>query len=198
MYNPKKHHRHSIRLKNYDYNDGFYFVTICCQNRACIFGEIKNGIMMPNEYGKIAINEWLKTESIRSNVKLYEFVVMPNHIHGILEINHIPDTTITAIEEITATVGARRALPSTLPYQPNRFQNQGKNTLSSIIGSYKSAVSKQIHETGFIGSIWQRNYYEQIIRNEHSYQNVSQYITNNPMNWQNDKLYKGRGKASLA
>ena len=104
MYNPKKHHRHSIRLKNYDYNDGFYFVTICCQNRACIFGEIKNGIMMPNEYGKIAINEWLKTESIRSNVKLYEFVVMPNHIHGILEINHIPNTTITVIEETKATV----------------------------------------------------------------------------------------------
>jgi len=167
MYNPEKHHRRSIRLKNYDYNDGFYFVTICCANRANIFGKIKNGIMIPNEYGKIAKNEWLKTTDIRNNVKLHEFIAMPNHIHGILEIRE----------------------DKHVPASHRQFQNQGKNTLSSIIGSYKSAVSKKIHEIGFIGSIWQRNYYERIIRDEHSYQSISKYIINNPKNWQNDELY---------
>ena len=199
MYNPEKHHRRSIRLKKHDYNNGFYFVTVCCEKRACIFGKIKDGIMLPNDYGKIALKEWLKTAIVRSNVKLHKFIVMPNHIHGILEINNT--TAITA----TATVGARRALPclcnlpnlhnSPNPSNPRdlplakRFQHQGKSTLPSIIGAYKSAVSKQIHETGFIGSIWQRNYFERIIRNEHSYQNMSQYIADNPVNWHNDEFY---------
>ena len=191
MYNPEKHHRRSIRLKTHDYYNGFYFVTVCCEKRTCIFGKIKNGIMLPNDYGKIAQKEWLKTAIVRSNVKLHGFIVMPNHIHGILEINNTANS-----------VGARRALPlcraapvcRAAPFlcdspSADRFQNQGKNTLPSIIGAYKSAVSKQIHKTGFIGSIWQRNYFERVIRNERSYQNMSQYIADNPVNWHNDEFY---------
>jgi REP element-mobilizing transposase RayT len=195
MYNPEKHHRRSVRLKNHSYNDGFYFVTICCENRSCIFGKIKDGIMTPNDYGKIAQKEWSRTAEIRSNnVKLHGFIAMPNHIHGILEINNTTTVTI---------VGARRALPShdrppnhdySLPSNKDlqsakRFQNQGRNTLSSIVGSYKSAVSKQIHEIGFIGSVWQRNYHESVICDMQSYQNKSQYIINNPANWQKDEFY---------
>jgi len=89
-YNPNIHHRRSIRLKGYDYAQaGFYFITICCQERACLFGEIQNGEMLLNEYGTIAHNEWIKTHEIRTNVELGEFVIMPNHIHGIIKIMDI-------------------------------------------------------------------------------------------------------------
>ncbi|HAY70319.1 MAG TPA: hypothetical protein DCX89_00365, partial [Saprospirales bacterium] len=84
-YDPTKHHRRSIRLKGYDYSRaGLYFITICTQNRACLFGEIKNGEMILNQYGQIAANEWMKTTEIRSNVELGELIIMPNHIHGII------------------------------------------------------------------------------------------------------------------
>jgi len=89
-YNPNIHHRRSIRLKGYDYAQaGLYFITICCQDRACLFGEIQNGEMVLNEYGTIAHNEWIKTHEIRTNVELGEFVIMPNHIHGIIKIMDI-------------------------------------------------------------------------------------------------------------
>jgi len=87
-YNPAKHNRQSIRLKGYDYaQSGLYFITICCHNRACVFGHIENGIMIMNQYGKIAHNHWKKTIEIRNNIELHEFVVMPNHIHGIIQIS---------------------------------------------------------------------------------------------------------------
>jgi len=213
MYNPEKHHRRTVRLKNHNYNDGFYFVTVCCENRACIFGKIKNGIMTLNDYGKIAQDEWSKTADLRNNVKLHKFIIMPNHIHAIIEITKTISTAIPISIPIPTTVtvgvGARRALPlprnyiSKLPQNCisqshkndvsqtpiNRFQNQGKNTLSSIIGAYKSAVSKQMHKIGFIGNVWQRNYHEHIIRDTKSYQNISKYIFNNPTNWQKDNFF---------
>ncbi|MBP8628180.1 MAG: hypothetical protein KBI04_06260, partial [Paludibacteraceae bacterium] len=87
-YNPAKHHRRSIRLKGYDYaQSGLYFITICCHNRACIFRHIENGIMIMNDAGKIAHNHWKNTIEIRNNIELHEFVVMPNHIHGIIQIS---------------------------------------------------------------------------------------------------------------
>jgi REP element-mobilizing transposase RayT len=86
-YNPDIHHRRNIRLKGYDYSQaGLYFVTICVQNRHCLFGKITDNKMILNEYGKIAYNEWLKTPNIRSNIQLDVFIVMPNHIHGIIVI----------------------------------------------------------------------------------------------------------------
>jgi hypothetical protein len=86
-YNSDLHHRHSIRLQNYDYaNTGAYFITMCCQNRVNYFGEIENEKMILNEYGDIAHNELVKTSEIRTNVKLCEFVVMPDHIHAIMQI----------------------------------------------------------------------------------------------------------------
>ena len=86
-YNPKIHHRRSIRLKGYDYSQaGLYFVTICCQEKLCIFGDVKNGQMILNLYGQIAHEEWQRTEIIRNNCVLHEFIIMPNHIHGIIDI----------------------------------------------------------------------------------------------------------------
>src|SRR5699024_8478906 len=86
-YDPKKHNRRSTRLKGYDYSSaGLYFVTICLQNRECIFGDITDGNMQLNEWGEIARRNWMNTESIRANVKLDAFVIMPNHVHGIIQI----------------------------------------------------------------------------------------------------------------
>ena len=87
-YNPDIHHRRSIRLRNYDYAQGLYFITLCVKNRICFFGEIINGKMQLNESGEIVHNEWLKTTELRPNVQLHEFVVMPNHFHTVFEITH--------------------------------------------------------------------------------------------------------------
>ena len=86
-YNPNIHHRKSIRFKNYDYaQEGLYFVTICVKNHNCLFGKIISGKMQLNKFGEIIHDEWLKTSYLRSNICLHNFVVMPNHFHGILEI----------------------------------------------------------------------------------------------------------------
>src|SRR5690606_26303625 len=88
-YNPHLHHRRSIRLQGYDYNRaGLYFITICCQDRAHLFGEVRNRAMHLNTLGKIALEEWYHTETVRNNVIIHESVVMPNHLHGIVEITH--------------------------------------------------------------------------------------------------------------
>jgi REP element-mobilizing transposase RayT len=168
-YNPEIHHRRSIRLQNYDYaHRGIYYVTVCTYNRAHLFGRVENGIMMPNKYGEIAQNEWRRMTDLRQNIVLPEFVVMPNHIHGIIQI----------LCSNTSAVGI------------DRFQNQGKNTLSSILGSYKSAVSKAIHDMGFWEEIWQRNYYERIVRDESDMEHVQTYIRDNPKNWSSDNFNK--------
>ena len=88
-YNPDKHQRRSIRLKGYDYSSaGLYFITICCQNRISRFGHIENGTMILNEFGRVANDEWLNTPNIRKNIQLGEFIIMPNHMHGIIRILH--------------------------------------------------------------------------------------------------------------
>ncbi|NBG67131.1 transposase [Acidiluteibacter ferrifornacis] len=88
-YNPDKHNRRSIRLKGYDYSSaGLYFITICCQNRISRFGHIENGTMILNEFGRVANDEWLNTPYIRKNIQLGEFIIMPNHMHGIIRILH--------------------------------------------------------------------------------------------------------------
>jgi hypothetical protein len=95
-YNPQKHHRRSIRLKGYDYSQaGLYFITICCQDRACLFGEITNGKMALNDVGIIAANYWLEIPGHFPHAELHEYIIMPNHVHGIIEIikkqNGVPD-----------------------------------------------------------------------------------------------------------
>ena len=86
-FNPQTHHRRSIRLNGYDYaRENLYFITICCQNKVCLFGEIQNGGMLLNDAGKMLEYEWLMLEARFQNIKLQSFVVMPNHFHGILEI----------------------------------------------------------------------------------------------------------------
>ena len=167
----EKYHRRSLRLKGYDYShEGAYFITICTKNRECLLGEIKNGKVILNEFGEIARNEWMKSPIIRKEIKLDEFIIMPNHIHGIVIIDHG-----------TSIVGANGRSPL------RDFRMEPKS-ISSFVAGYKSSVTKQIHILRKWPniSVWQRNYYEHIIRNETELNILREYITNNPLKWDED------------
>ncbi|WP_293732333.1 transposase [uncultured Parabacteroides sp.] len=170
QYNPDIHHRHSIRLQGYDYSqEGLYFITMCVQNRKCIFGEINNGEMILNDNGKIIEKTWLDLPNHNPHIELNIFCIMPNHIHAVIE--------------ITAHVGA-----GSKPAQNNPFPN---HSLSEIVRQFKTFSSRHINQLSCKQGhpVWQRNYYEHIIRNEISYNNIYRYIMNNPQKWEDDKLY---------
>jgi len=180
------HQRKSIRLQGYDYAQaGLYFITICCQDRICRFGRVKNGEMILNEFGTIAHDAWMKKPEIRPNVDLHEFVVMPNHFHGIIEIHgrgelHSPQNmgasdTFQSHNGCECNSPLRRRSPS--------------QTVGAIVRGYKSSVTQQLGLIGFAEKLWQRNYYEHIIRNEQSYHTISAYITNNLAKWSDDKFF---------
>ena len=177
-YNPDIHNRRSIRLKGYDYSQaGLYFITICTQNRLCLFGEIVDDgmgttICVLNEYGGIAQKEWIQTSKMRPNIRLDVFVIMPNHMHGIIE--------------IADGRGTMHRAPTV-----EQFGKPTSNTIPTIIRGYKSSVTKQINilRNQHSVPVWQRNYYEHIIRNEKSYDQISEYIQTNPLKWQDDKYY---------
>jgi len=190
--NPAKHHRRSIRLKGYDYSKaGLYFITINTQNRACLFGTIENGEMILNEAGMMVENEWLKLLERFQNIALHEYVVMPNHFHAILEI-------------VGATLVVAQPLVVTQPHmvaqnengQPQGIAPTGK-TVGDMVGAFESITTveyirgvKTNNWQIFDKKLWQRNYHEHIIRNEQSYIKISEYIINNPANWDNDSLNK--------
>lgn len=183
-FDPLKHHRRSIRLKGFDYTKpGWYFVTICIQNRECLFGKIENGRMIVNNYGKIAETCWLTISDHFQKTKLDEYIIMPNHIHGIIEI-------------CNGVVGARHAAPLQQSYSINsrNIETFGKpfpGSLSTIIRSFKSVFTNQINKINKTpgSKFWQRNYYEHIIRNEEELYQIRQYIITNPLKWQDDRFH---------
>jgi putative transposase len=185
-YDPHIHHRRSIRLKGYDYSQaGLYFVTICCENKEHRFGKIENDEMILNDAGKIANECWMEIPKHFPNAVSHEHVVMPNHIHGIVELTNGPD------------VGAENFLPlPPLQHPRNEFQKIIPRSIGSIIKGFKIGVTKWFRNNS-IGAnndlpirVWQRNYHEHVIRNEQSYQTISDYIINNPAKWKDDKFYK--------
>ncbi len=172
-YNPKIHHRKSMRLKDYDYSqDGYYFVTICVRNKTKYFGEIINGEMILNEIGEIAQKQWLWLAEQYDYVKLDEWIIMLNHLHGIL----IIENDINPV-----AVGAGRDLPL------QRRQMRKIKSLSELIGAFKTTSSKLIHQNGLSEFQWQRNYYERIIRNEKELDKIRKYIFENPLKWELDR-----------
>lgn len=176
-------HRHSIRLPGYDYTQpGAYFITITTHNRESLFGQIANGVMTLNVWGEIARAECRKTAKNRPYVELDEFCVMPNHIHGIIIINDIPGR------------GTARRAP-TFPVAPmnpvaitEQFGKPVPQSIPTIVRAYKSAVTKRINEINHTPAtpIWQRNYYEHIIRNDIELTRTREYIINNPLLWGED------------
>lgn len=183
-YDPEKHHRRSIRLRGYDYSQaGYYFVTICCYQRQRLFGDIVNGAMQLNEYGEIVKQEWLRSAVIRTNIELDEFIVMPNHFHGII----IIDKNLSITPQIARANSRSPLRQSNKPIMPL----MKPKSLSSLMAGFKSSVTKQINTIRYTpgSKIWQRNYYEHIIRNEKALNNIRQYIINNPLSWDNDQLH---------
>ena len=175
-----KYRTTSKRLQNWDYGwAGAYFITICTKNMVNYFGEIVDGQMKLSPIGVIADILWHEIKNHAKNVRLGEFVVMPNHIHGILILDG----------------GGRDVDVQQQPGQ-QRFQNQGKNTVSSIIGGYKSAVTKHARRLGFEFA-WQPSFWDHVIRNEGEHQRIAQYIINNPEKWEMDKLNGGSGNIVL-
>ena len=196
----------STRLQKWDYrNAGVYYITICTQNREYYFGEILNDKMQLSSVGVIANTLWYEIINHSNNVALDEFVVMPNHIHGILILDNdkndiggidedidddcrdvayrdvayrdVACNVSTGITEMT--LGEKNEFMSTI--------SPKSGSVGRIIGSYKSAVTKYAHKLGF-DFAWQSRFYEHIIRNQKSLQKIQDYIINNPKNWENDKL----------
>ena len=181
------------RLKGYDYSmDNLYVVTSCVHDMICCFGNIVVGtgrdlsvpeaFMILNEYGKIADQQWYWLAEQYPYVILHEFIVMPNHIHGIIEINTVgTGRDLSNNDNDDNRDGTGRDL-SLLPHKIK--------SVSELMGAYKMTVSKKIHASGYPGFAWQRSFHDHNIRNEKSYEKISNYIINNPKCWDQDKFFK--------
>ena len=205
-YNSKIHNRRSIRLKGYDYSQaGSYFITICCHNKECLFGKIEKDIMILNEYGNAAYTQWIQLTERFSNFELDTFQIMPNHMHGIIVLNDVGATLADAhVHGATARVAENgataRVAENGATARVARTTEVHSKSVGDIVGAYKSLVANKcleifkakyvnIDPPPIMGKLWHRNFYEHIIRNEKSYQTISNYIINNPVNWQGDKFY---------
>ena len=196
-----KYRIQSARLQGYDYaRTGLYFITICTKNREHYFGEIIDNEMQLSNIGVLANTFWFEIKQHSKNIELHQFVVMPNHIHGILEIvdnggdgsggrNGGLDGRGDACIASTAVTTTIKSQP-----KPSQFINKKmaaispkSGSISRIIGSYKSAVSKHAHRLGYEFE-WQSRFYDHIIRNKNEYFRISNYIKNNPEKWEDDKF----------
>ena len=174
-YNPAIHHRRSIRLRGYDYSQsGAYYLTICTYKRKCIFGEIVDGTMVSNECGKILDYCWSDLPNHYHHIKLANHVIMPNHFHGIVIIS----------------VGAGYK-PAPTETEPAPTDPQTTHALPEIVRGLKTFSARRINEYRNTPGIpvWQRNYYEHIIRDEESLARISKYIVENPARWGKDINY---------
>ncbi|MEW5861682.1 MAG: transposase [Cyanobacteriota bacterium] len=177
-YNPDKHHRRSIRLKGYDYGQaGAYYFTICCHQRRCLLGEIVDGVMHPNLIGATVEAVWNNLPRHFPFIELDAFVLMPNHVHGII-----------VIKENQHNIDNRELLASKLTCETSLPNGTNPSALGAIIQNFKSVATRRVNRLNrSSGTIWQRDYYEEIIHNEKAHQNIRRYIIENPLNWDKDK-----------
>ncbi|NQT24129.1 transposase [candidate division KSB1 bacterium] len=172
-FDPEVHKRKSIRLREYDYSQpGAYFITLCTHNRQCLFGEVVDGEMQLNELGEVVQNCWDEIPNHYTNTETDAFIVMPNHVHEILFINN--------------NVGTRHAVSL------RKFGNPIPNSLSTIVGGFKSAATRRINQQRNTPNtpVWQRNFYDHIIRDEDDLSNIRDYIVYNALKWESDKYFK--------
>ncbi len=183
------HNRHSIRIPGYDYSiPDFYFITICTENKQCIFGHIRDGKMVLNNLGEIVYESIIKIPIFCDNkVIIHELIVMPNHIHILLEL--VGSVGADIIRPIGHTVADNliggNAAEGRMISAPTSKSYLYSKSLSSIVRGFKSGVTKQIGR-----SIWQRNYYEHIVRDNKDYENIRGYILTNPATWDADVLFE--------
>jgi REP element-mobilizing transposase RayT len=216
LYNPDRHHRRSIRLRGYDYSqNGGYFITICTQNRTCLFGNIVDGEMRMSGAGVMITTVWEEIPIYYPEIELGDFIVMPNHFHGIIAIVGAGPRACpnTGQSMPMAIVGAGPcACPDTgqpMPMAivgagpcacPNTGQPRGVAptglSLPDVVHRFKTMTTKRYTDgvkhhdwAPFDKRLWQRNYYEHVIRDEKEYRRIAEYIINNPMRWDLDELY---------
>ncbi len=174
------HNRRSIRLKGYDYaRPGGYFVTICTQDRACLFGEVVGGKMMLNDAGRMVARWWDELNRKFSNVKTDAFVIMPNHIHGIIMIEPAASEPVGADLRVCPDAPSGAHVGAPLPVIVQWFKTMTTN-------AYIRGV-KQSRWPAFHRRLWQRNYYERIIRDGSALERIRTYIANNPAKWDRDR-----------
>jgi putative transposase len=242
-YDPNIHHRRSIRLKGYDYAQaGLYFITVCVQNRACLLGEIQNGVMVLNDAGKMVERWYAELENKYPDKRCHEMVVMPNHFHCIIEniwdgcdarmdVNNTEmvgdDAQWNAHDEqrdanddqwdahVGAPLRGRPMNDERITDERGRSANNDNDhaiagqyavygydnkkhhaTIGDVMDWFKTMTTneyirgvKKLGWPPFDRKLWQRNYYEHIIRDEQSYERIAEYIISNPAKWQVDKLF---------
>jgi putative transposase len=169
-------HRLSYRMQGYDYSlAGAYFVTVATYHHISIFGDVMDSKVRLNSYGEIAQDEWFRSATLRPLIKLFddEFIVMPNHIHGII---HIVESSPNS-----------RGAALLRPYYKHKIL---PDSLGALVRAYKSSVTYRINQLRGDTNppIWQRNYYDHIIRNDAEYQNIWDYIETNPDHWRGDQF----------
>jgi putative transposase len=166
-FNPDAHHRRTVRLPDAHYRDGCYFITICAAQKLPLFGEIRSNACVLNPIGQIIEDCWLQVPDHQPFVQLDAFIVMPNHLHAVL-----------FIDQHTAP-----------QHNPRQFGASQTGQLSSVIAAFKAAVTRtvnrEIGEPG--GKLWQRSYFERIVRNSEAYHRIRAYIHQNPENWETDE-----------
>ena len=203
-YDPAQHHRRSIRLQGHDYaQPGAYFVTICTQNHEYLFGDIADGEMVLNEAGQMVRGMWDELPLYYPGIETDAFIVMPNHIHGII--------TIRLPEAGSPLSPGLRACPPLHPPghpPPPAGQPQGVApttimSLPDVVHRFKTLTTKRYTDAvkhggwkPFPGRLWQRNYWEHIVRTERELHRIREYIVNNPAKWESDHLYGPPSKSS--
>ena len=187
-YDPQKHHRRSIRLKGYDYRQaGAYFITLCIRERECILGEVINGRVYLSQLGQIVQKEWYRTAAVRRNVELDVFVIMPNHIHGIIIITDNSRATRQNLS-ISPDDCEKRVAPTREIMEKPRPKGAASGSLGAIVGQLKSMSAKRINRVRQTPGVpvWQRDFYDHIIYRSESLQAIRQYILDNPLRWTDD------------
>ena len=202
-YDPNIHHRRSIRLKGYDYaSAGLYFVTICVQNREMMFGEINNGNMILNDAGRMVERWYYETENKFSDIVCLEMVVMPNHFHCIWQNTSsaavvVPVGADLCVRPSSADLCVRPLIDDEHTLNEHTLGEHLGSPLARVVQWFKTMSTneyirgvKQLGWPPFDRRLWQRNYYEHIIRNQLAYNNIANYINNNPVRWDEDKFHK--------
>jgi putative transposase len=166
-------------MKGYDYSlAGAYFITVATYQRSCIFGEVVNGEVKLNQYGSVAFKKWIRLENRFKHSDFPTFIIMPNHIHAIICIVR------------GAGVEFENKFSGILPLRPYRIPISAPGSLGAIVRAYKASVTYRINALRGKTEppIWQRNYYDHIIRNEKEYEDIWKYMEANPINWADDQL----------
>ena len=184
-YDPQRHHRRSIRLPDYDYSQpGAYFITMVTYQRDCLFGNIVDGKMHLSAMGQIAEEHWRLIPEHFPQVELGAYVIMPNHVHGIIIINGRSNASAFDRRGTTMSCPDISCPDVSCPdVAREKFGKPVRGSIPTIVRSYKASVTRRIQRERNATAIWQRNYYERVIRNDEAHHRISLYIESNVARW---------------